>query len=96
MTFTTTITAKTSDGNKRVHYGTFTAQSGDFTGAVKTGLRVIEAFIVSPTVVGSTAVARTAIPVKLTYPVVPGDSSGILIVLSSGVSSGVWQAIGKV
>ena len=94
MTFTSTLTKRTSDGNRIVATGTFTAQSGDWTGVIRIPMKSIESFDAGPTVVGSTAVINWVAPVTLTYPFSPGSASGIVIVLSSGLSGGVWKARG--
>jgi hypothetical protein len=94
LTFTSTLTKVTSDGNRRIATGTFTAQSGDWIGTIKPVIKSVEAFDVSPTVVGSTAVVYWVHPVVITYPLSPGLASGIVVVLSSGLSGGVWKARG--
>jgi len=93
MTFSTTITVKTVWGNKRVHYGIVSQQSGDEGGVVKTGLRKIESFDIWA---GGKAIHEQAPTVNATFPIVPGDASGIVVILGSGVSTAYWLAVGTV
>lgn len=60
------VVNKTVFGNKRVHYGLFTQESGDTGGSVVTGLRLVEFFtmtgLLTVSVSGGTVTATTTNP----------------------------------
>ena len=47
MAFARATIKKSVMGNKRVHFGTATASSGDTTGTLDTGLRSVECFMLA-------------------------------------------------
>lgn len=71
-------TIKSVFGNKRVHFGAFTQESGDTGGVVNTGLRVVECFLCT----GMNTHSKTGGAVTVTT-LNPGASQ-----------AGFWLAIG--
>lgn len=92
MTFSTTLVKRTVLGNTRCHYGTWVNQSGDTGGTIQPGLTRIEDFEVG---VRGVAIAADQVAINADFPVIPGSASGIVIVVGSGVSGGVWKAWGR-
>lgn len=67
-------------GNKRVHFGTCTAASGDTTGTLDTGLRTVEAFMMNMGLIKYT-VSSGVVTVTFVNP-------------AANAGTGGWMAIG--
>jgi len=86
MAWTSTITARTVAGNKRIHYGTWdgTAATG---GDIDTGLAMCESIMLTHK--GSAVEAAVAV-INDTLPVAGNE---VTVVCTSG-DAGYWMAIG--
>ena len=87
MAFASAVTDKTVFGNKRVHFGTYTASGGGTGGDIATGLQQVHSIMLTAT--GSSIVAD-APTVNETLPLVGGD----VTVICTANTTGVWMAIG--
>ena len=88
MTFAYTLIERYSIfGDKSVAYGTFTNGASDSGGDVKTGLKIVEMFVLT---VKATTSAATAPVVNETFPLKGGD----VTIVSAADQDGFWFAIG--
>jgi hypothetical protein len=86
MAFTSAILGTSNMGSKKMSWGSWTTDTT--TGAIKTGLAVIENFQLCP---NKSAVAGNQCVVDETFPL---NTDGVTIVIDSGVD-GYWFAIGQ-
>lgn len=89
MAFTSAITDKGVEGNKRIARGTFASSGGSAGGDVQTDLATVEHFQI--TQIGS-AVTTGAPVVNETFPLT--NVGGKVTIVTDANVTGIWRAIG--
>jgi len=87
MAFTSAITERGVQGNKRVNRGTYTNTAGSTGGDITTGLNRCDEFRLIP---NDTSVESNATVVNETLPV----AGGVVTIVTDANQSGYWTAEG--
>lgn len=88
MAFTSTVTARTVFGDKRVVYGTYTNTGGGAGGDIATGLSRVDAIFLQTS---GAAVSADQSAVDETFPLSGGD----VTVVNTADSDGYYMAFGS-
>ena len=87
MAWASTVTERELDGNRRIHYGTFSDGAGAAGGDIDTGLKWVEICFVWHK---GAAVETDVVVVNETFPL----KTGLVTIVCNANDTGYWIAIG--